>query len=379
MNFQLTEEQQLIRASVREFCEKYVEPIAEKVDAEGYFPMENVKRLAEQEWTGIPYPEEYGGAGSDYLTYIMVVEELSRACATTGFTLECHTSLASYPIFKFGTEEQKQKYLVPLCKGEVLGSFALTEPGAGTDAGGASTTAVLDGDEYVLNGTKMFISNSPVAGVFVIFAMTDKSKGTKGLSAFIVPGNAPGLKVGENLDKMGIRGSATAEVVMKDCRIPKENLLGKEGQGFRIAMMTLDGGRIGIAAQALGIAQAALDESIQYSKERVQFGKPISSFQAIQWMLADMATDVQAARFLTYHAAWCYDQGLPYNKEAAMAKLFASETAARHTNRAIQIHGGIGFIKGHKVERLYRDAKITEIYEGTSEVMKMVVSSNVLR
>ena len=379
MNFQLTEEQQLIRASVREFCEKYVEPIAEKVDAEGYFPMENVKRLAEQEWTGIPYPEEYGGAGSDYLTYIMVVEELSHACATTGFTLECHTSLASYPIFKFGTEEQKQKYLVPLCKGEVLGSFALTEPGAGTDAGGASTTAVLDGDEYVLNGTKMFISNSPVAGVFVIFAMTDKSKGTKGLSAFIVPGNAPGLKVGEHLDKMGIRGSATAEVIMKDCRIPKENLLGKEGQGFKIAMMTLDGGRIGIAAQALGIAQAALDESIQYSKERVQFGKPISSFQAIQWMLADMATDVQAARFLTYHAAWCYDQGLPYNKEAAMAKLFASETAARHTNRAIQIHGGIGFIKGHKVERLYRDAKITEIYEGTSEVMKMVVSSNVLR
>jgi len=379
MNFQLTEEQQLVQASVKEFCEKFVEPIAEKVDQEGFFPMENIKRLAEQEWTGIPYPEEYGGAGSDYLTFILVLEELSRACATTGFTLECHTSLASFPIFKFGNEEQKQKYLVPLCKGEILGSFALTEPGAGTDAGAASTTAVLDGDEYVLNGSKMFISNAPVAGVFVIFAMTDKSKGAKGLSAFIVPGNTPGLKAGEHLNKMGIRGSATSEVVLKDCRIPKENLLGKEGQGFKIAMMTLDGGRIGIAAQALGIAQAALDESIQYSKERIQFGKPISSFQAIQWMLADMATDIQAARFLTYHAAWCYDQGLPYNKEAAMAKLFASETAARHTNRAIQIHGGIGFIKGHKVERLYRDAKITEIYEGTSEVMKMVVSSNVLR
>ncbi|GBF34919.1 butyryl-CoA dehydrogenase [Desulfocucumis palustris] len=379
MNFNLTEEQELVRAGVREFCQKYVEPLAEKVDEEAYFPMETVKKLTEQEWTGIPYPAEYGGAGADYLTYIIVVEELSRACATTGFTLECHTSLASYPLYKFGTEEQKQKYLVPLCKGEMLGSFALTEPGAGTDAGAASTTAVLDGDEYVLNGSKMFISNSPVAGVFIIIAMTDKSKGTKGLSAFIVPGGTPGLKVGEHLNKMGIRGSVTAEVVMKDCRIPKENLLGNEGQGFKIAMMTLDGGRIGIAAQALGIAQAALDESIQYSKERVQFGKPISSFQAIQWMIANMATDVQAARFLTYHAAWCYDQGLPYSKEAAMAKLFASETAARQTNRAIQIHGGIGFIKGHKVERLYRDAKITEIYEGTSEVMRMVISGNLLR
>lgn len=379
MNFQLTEEQQLIRANVREFCQKYVEPIAQKVDQEAYFPMENIKRLAEQEWTGIPYPVEYGGAGSDYLTYIIVIEELSRACATTGFTLECHTSLASYPIYKFGTEEQKKKWLVPLCKGEILGSFALTEPGAGTDAGAASTTAVLDGDEYVLNGTKMFISNSPVAGVFIIFAMTDKSKGTKGLSAFIVPGDAPGLKVGEHLNKMGIRGSLTAEVVLKDCRIPKENLLGKEGEGFKIAMMTLDGGRIGIAAQALGIAQAALDESIKYSKERVQFGKPISSFQAIQWMIANMATEVEAARFLTYYAAWRYDQGLPYSKEAAMAKLFASETAARQTNRAVQIHGGIGYIKGHKVEQLYRDAKITEIYEGTSEVMRMVISGNLLR
>ncbi len=379
MNFRLTEEQEIVRANVREFCQKYVEPIADKVDQEAYFPMENIKKLAEQEWTGIPYPVEYGGAGSDYLTYIIVVEELSRACATTGFTLECHTSLASYPIYKFGTEEQKQKWLVPLCKGEILGSFALTEPGAGTDAGAISTTAVLDGDEYVLNGTKMFISNSPVAGVFIIFAMTDKSKGTRGLSAFIVPGGNPGLKVGEHLNKMGIRGSLTAEVVLKDCRIPKENLLGKEGEGFKIAMMTLDGGRIGIAAQAVGIAQAALDESIKYSKERVQFGKPISSFQAIQWMIANMATEVEAARLLTYYAAWRYDQGLPYSKEAAMAKLFASETAARHTNRAVQIHGGIGYIKGHKVERLYRDAKITEIYEGTSEVMRMVISRDLLR
>ncbi|MGD0397542.1 MAG: acyl-CoA dehydrogenase [Syntrophobacteraceae bacterium] len=379
MDFNLTEEHQLIRSGVREFCQKYVEPCAEITDAEAKFPADTVKKLAEQDWLGIPFPQEYGGAGADYLSYIIVVEELSRACATTGFTLECHTSLACYPLFKFGTEEQKQKYLVPLCKGEMLGSFALTEPGAGTDAGAASTTAVPDGDQWVLNGSKIFISNAPVAGVIIVFAMTDKSKGTKGISAFIVPAGSPGLVIGKHLNKMGIRGSLTAEVFLKDCRIPKENMLGGEGQGFKIAMMTLDGGRIGIAAQALGIAQAALDESISYSKERVQFGKPIASLQAIQWMVANMATEVEASRFLTYHAAWCYDQGLPYSKEAAMAKLFASETAARQTNRAVQIHGGIGFIKGHKVERLYRDAKITEIYEGTSEVMRMVIAGSVLR
>ncbi|MGO8943108.1 MAG: acyl-CoA dehydrogenase [Syntrophobacteraceae bacterium] len=379
MDFNLTEEHQLIRSGVREFCQKYVEPCAEITDAEAKFPADTVKRLADQDWLGIPFPQEYGGAGADYLSYIIVVEELSRACATTGFTLECHTSLACYPLFKFGTEEQKQKYLVPLCKGEMLGSFALTEPGAGTDAGAASTTAVPDGDQWVLNGSKIFISNAPVAGVIIVFAMTDKSKGTKGISAFIVPAGSPGLVIGKHLNKMGIRGSLTAEVFLKDCRIPKENMLGGEGQGFKIAMMTLDGGRIGIAAQALGIAQAALDESISYSKERVQFGKPIASLQAIQWMVANMATEVEASRFLTYHAAWCYDQGLPYSKEAAMAKLFASETAARQTNRAVQIHGGIGFIKGHKVERLYRDAKITEIYEGTSEVMRMVIAGSVLR
>ena len=379
MDFKLTEEHQLIRQGVREFCDKYVAPIAEETDREAKFPAETIKRLAEQDWMGIPYPEEYGGAGSDTLSYIIVIEELSRACASTGFTLECHTSLASYPIFKFGTEEQKQRYLVPLCKGEILGSFALTEPGAGTDAAASSTTAVLDGGEWVLNGSKIFISNSPVAGVIVIFAMTDKTKGTKGISAFLVPGDAPGLKIGRHLDKMGIRGSLTAEVFMQDCRIPKENLLGQEGQGFKIAMMTLDGGRIGIAAQALGIAQAALDESVRYSKERVQFGKPISSLQAIQWMIANMATEIEASRFLTYHAAWCCDQGKSFSKEAAMAKLFASETAARQTNRAVQVHGGIGFIKGTKVEQLYRDAKITEIYEGTSEVMRMVISGSLLR
>ena len=379
MNFNLSEEHQLIRSNVREFCQKFVEPCAEITDSEAKFPADTVKKLAEQDWLGIPFPQEYGGAGADCLSYIIVLEEVSRACAATGVTLECHTSLACYPFFKFGTEEQKQKYLVPLCKGEMLGSFALTEPGAGTDAAAALTTAIPEGDQWVLNGGKMFITNGPVAGVIIVFAMTDKSKGTKGISAFIVPGGTPGLVIGKHLSKMGIRGSLTSEVFFKDCRIPKENLLGGEGQGFKIAMMTLDGGRIGIAAQALGIAQAALDESIKYSKERVQFGKPIANLQAIQWMIANMATEVEASRLLTYHAAWCYDQGLPYTKEAAMAKLFASETAARQTNKAVQIHGGIGFIRGHKVERLYRDAKITEIYEGTSEVMRMVIASNLLR
>ncbi len=379
MDFNLTEEHKLIRAGVREFCEKYVEPIAEAVDNEPRFPAEVIKMLADQDWLGIPYPQEYGGAGADYLSYAIVVEELSRACATTGFTVEVHTSLACFPLFKFGTEEQKKKYLVPLCKGETLGAFALTEPGAGTDAAAATTVAALECDHYILNGSKIFISNAPVAGVIIVFAMTDKSKGTKGISAFIVPAGTPGLIIGKHLNKMGIRGALTSEVLLKDCRVPRENLLGGEGQGFKIAMMTLDGGRIGIAAQALGIAQAALDESIHYSRERIQFGKPIGTFQAIQWMIANMATEIEASRFLTYHAAWCYDKGLPYSKEAAMAKLFASETAARQTNRAVQVHGGIGFIKGHKVERLYRDAKITEIYEGTSEVMRMVISGNLLR
>ena len=379
MNFQLSEEHQLIRQSVREFSDKYVAPIADQVDQEAMFPAETIKKLAEQDWLGIPFPVEYGGGGADYLSYAIVIEELSRACATTGFIVEVHTSMTCFPIYKFGTEEQKQKYLAPLCKGEILGSFALTEPGAGTDAAAGTSTAVLDGNQWVLNGSKIFISNAPVAGVILVFAMTDRSKGTKGISAFIVPAGAPGLVIGKHLDKMGIRGSLTAEVFLKDCRIPKENLLGGEGQGFKIAMMALDGGRIGIAAQALGISQAALDESISYSKERVQFGKPIANLQAIQWMVANMATEVEASRFLTYHAAWCYDQGLPYSKEAAMAKLFASETAARQTNRAVQIHGGMGFIKGHKVERLYRDAKITEIYEGTSEVMRMVIAGSLLR
>jgi len=379
MDFKPTEEHQLIRQSVREFCDKYVSPIAEEVDRYQRYPEEVIKKIAEQDLMGIYFPAEYGGAGADVMSYAIVLEELARACASTCVVVGAHTSLAEYPIYKFGTEEQKKKYLPPMCKGEMIGAFALTEPGAGTDASAMQTLAVLDGNEYVLNGSKIFITNAPVAGVIIVFAMTDKSKGTKGISAFIVPAGSPGLVIGKHLEKMGIRGSLTSEVLLRDCRIPKENLLGAEGQGFRIAMMTLDGGRIGIASQALGIAQAALDESIRYSKERVQFGKPIGSFQAIQWMIANMAMEVDAARLLVYRAAWCYQQGLPYSTEAAMAKLFASEMAVRQTERAVQLHGGIGYIKGTKVERLYRDAKITDIYEGTSEVMRMVIAGGVLR
>jgi butyryl-CoA dehydrogenase len=287
--------------------------------------------------------------------------------------------LAGVPLLKYGTEEQKQKYLTPLCKGEMLGAFALTEPEAGTDLAAGTTTAVAEGSEWVLNGSKIFISNAPVAGVIIVFAMTDKSKGADGLSAFVVPAGSPGLEIGRHLKKMGMRGSLTAEVFLKNCRIPQESLIGAEGQGGEIAMTAIDSGRIGIAAQAVGIAQAALDESIRYSNERIQFGKPIAEFQAVQWMIANMATEVQASRLLTYEAAWCYDQGLPFGSQAAMAKLFASETASRQTDRAIQIHGGIGYVKGAKVERLYRDARITEIYNGTSDVMRMTIAGGLLR
>jgi len=378
MDFNLTEEHELIRQSVIEFCDRYVCPIADGVDQEPSFPAETIKKLAEQDLMGIPYPLEYGGAGSDYLSYVIVLEELSRACTTTGFTVECHTSLAGFPLFKFGTEKQKKKYLTPLCKGEMLGSFASTDPGAEIDAAAGTTTAVLDGNEWVLNGSKIFISNAAVADVIIVFAMTDTSRGKKGVSAFIVPAGTPGFLIGSNLKKMGTRGSLMAEASLQNCRIPEENLLGAEGQGFDIFMMTLDGARIGIAAQAVGIAQAALDESIKYSHQRIQFGKPIGMFEAIQVMIANMATEVQASRLLTYQAAWCYDQGLPYSSQAAMAKLFASETASRQTDRAVQIHGGIGYVKGSKVERLYRDAIITGIYNGTSDMMRMVIAAGLL-
>jgi len=375
MNFELTEEQELVKANMKEFCEKYVEPIADQVDQEALFPAENIKRLAEQDMLGVPYPEQYGGAGSDYLTYIMTLEELSRTCAATGSIVEVHTSLACNPLSKFGSEAQKKKYLVPLCKGDILGAVTLSEQGAGEDE---AATATADGNEYVLNGVKSFVWNAPNAGVFIVFAKTDKSSGAGGVSAFIVPAGTPGIEVGKHVDKMGLRGALGSEVLLKDCRIPKENLLGQEGQGSAIAAAALDGSRVGIAALALGIAQAAMDESIRYSKERVQFGQPICNFQAIQWMLSNMAIEIEVSRYLTYYAAWCYDQNLPYSKEAAMAKFMASETAVHQSDTAVQIHGGMGTIKGQKVERLYRDAKITQIHGGTSGFTKTVIADNAL-
>ncbi|MBP2073356.1 MAG: butyryl-CoA dehydrogenase [Thermoanaerobacterium sp.] len=379
MDFSLTREQEMVRRVVREFAEKEVAPKAKEIDITEEFPWDTVRKMAQNDMMGIPYPEEYGGAGGDYLSYIIAVEEISRACATTGVILSAHTSLGSFPIYQWGTEEQKRKYLVPLAKGEKLGAFGLTEPNAGTDAAGQQTTAVLDGDHYVLNGSKIFITNGGKADIYIIFAMTDKSKGTRGISAFIVEKDFPGFSIGKIEEKMGIRASSTAELVFEDCIVPKENLLGKEGQGFKIAMATLDGGRIGIAAQALGIAQAALDEEIKYAKERQQFGRPIGKFQGIQWYIADMATRINASRWLVYNAAWRKQVGLPYTMEAAMAKLYASETAMFVTTKTVQIFGGYGFTKDYPVERFMRDAKITEIYEGTSEVQKMVISGNLLK
>jgi butyryl-CoA dehydrogenase len=379
MDFKLTEEQELIRKNMREFAEKHVDPIAVEIDENSRHPAELFQKLAEGDWMGMPIPVEYGGAGADYLTHVIAVEELSRSCASTGFTVSIHVGIAAMLILLFGNEQQKQKYLTPLAKGQNLGAFVLTEPGAGTDIMAATTTAVLDGNDYVLNGTKTFTSNGPTGGTYLVFAWTDKAAGRKGMSAFIIPRDTPGMKAGEHFKKMGLRSSQTSEMVFKDCRVPRENLLGKEGAGMAMAMTGFDHGRIGIAAQAVGILQAALDESIRYSKERVQFGAPISRQQAISWMIANMATDLAAARFLTYHAAWLKDQNQPFSKEASMAKLYTSEAAMRHTIKAVQIQGGYGYCKGAKVERLMRDAKITEIYEGTSEAQRMVISGNVLR
>ncbi len=379
MDFKLTEEQELIRSNMREFCAKHVEPIAAEIDENSRHPAEVFEKLAEGDWMGIPIPTQYGGAGSDYLTHIIAVEELSRACSSTGFTLSIHVGIVEMLLMLFGNEQQKQTFLVPLAKGQNLGAFVLTEPGAGTDVMAATTTAVLDGDHYVLNGTKTFTSNGPTGGTYAVFAWTDKAAGRKGMSAFVIPRGTPGMTPGEHFKKMGIRASQTSEMVFQDCRVPKENLLGQVGGGMAMAMAGFDHGRVGIAAQSVGILQAALDESIRYSKERVQFGQPIARHQAIAWMIADMATDLAAARFLTYHAAWLKDQKQPFSKEASMAKLFAAEAAMKHTIKAVQIQGGYGYCKGAKVERLMRDAKITEIYEGTSEAQRMVISGNVLR
>ena len=378
MNYNLTEEQKLLKKLYKEFTVNEVEPIAGEIDEEERFPVETVEKMKNNGMLGIPFPKKYGGQGGDVLAYIMLVEELSKACGTTGVVLSAHTSLCCGPIYEFGTEEQKQKYLAPLAKGEKLGAFGLTEANAGTDAAGQQTKAVLDGDHYILNGSKIFITNAANADVFIVLAMTDKSKGTRGISAFIVEKEYEGFTIGKKELKMGIKGSATCELIFENVKVPKENLIGKEGKGFSIAMKTLDGGRIGIAAQALGLAQGAIDETVKYVKERKQFGRSISKFQNTQFQLADMQTKVDAARLLVYRAAFNKDNRIPYSKEAAMAKLFASETAMEVTNKAVQLHGGYGYTREYPVERMMRDAKITEIYEGTSEVMKMVVSANML-
>ncbi|GFR36247.1 acyl-CoA dehydrogenase [Thermobrachium celere] len=379
MDFSLTREQQLAKEMFEKFVENEVRPIAAEIDETERFPIETVKKMGKLGMMGIPFEREVGGAGGDFITYIMAVEELAKACATTSVILSAHTSLCCWPIYTFGTDEQKQKYLPKLLKGEYLGAFALTEPNAGTDAASQQTTAKLEGDYYILNGSKVFITNGGYADVFIVFAMTDRSKGTKGISAFIVEKGFEGFSIGKIEEKMGIRASSTAELIFKDCKVPKENLLGKEGMGFKIAMATLDGGRIGIAAQALGIAEGALNEAVKYMKERKQFGKPIATFQGLQFYIAEMATKVEAARNLVYKAAWKKQTGQNYSMDASMAKLYASETAMEVTTKAVQIFGGYGYTKDYPVERMMRDAKITEIYEGTSEVQKMVISANILK
>ena len=379
MNFVLTDEQKMTRQMVRDFAEKEVKPSAEERDEQELFSREIFDKMGELGLTGIPWPEEYGGAESDFISYVIAVEELSRVDASTGTTLSAHISLASWPLFKYGSEEQKKKYLEPMALGEKLGAFALTETTAGTDATAAQSTARLDDDSYILNGTKIFITNAGEAEIYIVFAMTDPEKGSRGMSAFIVEKDAPGLAFGKKERKMGLRSSPTLEIIFEDCRVPRENLLGQEGEGLKIALSTLDGGRNGIAAQAVGIAQGALEEAVAYAREREQFGRPIASFQAISFMLADMATKVEAARLLTYQAAYLENEGLPYGKASAMAKLFASEAAMEITTQAVQIFGGYGYTRDYPVERFMRDAKITEIYEGTSEAQRMVISRYLLR
>ena len=379
MDFELSEEQKMIQEMARDFTENEIKPKAPELDRTERHPVEIVQKMAELNLMGIAIPDVYGGGGADIVSYAVALEEISRGCASVGVIMSVNNSLVCDPIYTFGTEEQKKKYLTPLAAGKKLGCFGLTEPEAGSDAAAQKTTAVLQGDEWVINGKKNFITNGNVADYCVLMAMTDRSKGYKGISCFIVDCKAPGFSVGVVEKKLGIKASGTAELIFEDYRLPKENLLGQVGQGFYVAMNTLDGGRIGIASQALGIARAALEAATEYSKTRVQFGKPISQLQAIQWMIADMATELDAARLLTLRAAFLKDHKMRYEKEAAMAKLFASEASSRITTKAIQIHGGYGYIQEYNVERHFRDARITELYEGTSEVMRLVISSNILK
>ena len=377
MDFKLSKEHELLRKMYREFAQNEVKPLAAELDEEERFPEETIPKLAKLGMLGIPFPKKYGGAGGDNLAYAICVEEIAKTCGTTSVIICAHTSLCSYPIYAYGTEEQKMKYLPDLLSGRKLGAFGLTEPGAGTDASGQQTTAVLEGDHYVLNGTKCFITNATEAETFVVFAMTDKSKGNHGISAFIVEKDFPGFSIGKHEKKMGIRGSATSDLIFEDCIVPKENLLGQEGKGFKIAMGTLDGGRVGVAAQALGIGEGAIDEAIAYTKERVQFGKRISQFQNTQFQLADMKARADAAQLLVYRAACAKDDGdLKCGFYSSMAKLVAAEMASDVTRRAVQLFGGYGYTREYPVERMMRDAKITEIYEGTSEVQRMVIANN---
>lgn len=379
MDFSLTKQENLFLQMIREFAENEVKPLAAEIDEQERFPMETVEKMAKIGIMGIPIPKQYGGQGGTTQMYSMAVEELSRVCATTGVVVSAHTSLCAEPILMFGTEEQKNKYLPKLASGEWIGAFGLTEPNAGTDAAMQQTTAVDAGDKWILNGSKIFITNASYANIYVVFAMTDKSLGTKGISAFIVERGYKGFSIGKKEKKLGIRGSATCELIFENCEVPKENLLGKEGKGFKIAMMTLDGGRLGIASQALGIAQGAMDETVKYVKERKQFGRAIGQFQNTQFQLANLETKINAARFLVRSAADRIDRGLPHSKDASMAKLFAAETAMEMTTKAIQFHGGYGYTREYPVERMFRDAKITEIYEGTSEVQRMVIAASLLK
>lgn len=375
---EFTEEQLMVREMVRDFAQNEVKPIAAEIDESCRFPMENVKKMGELGLMGITIPEEYGGSGMDTVSYSLAVEELSRVCASTGITLAAHVSLGVSPIYRFGNEKQRKEWVPPLCSGEMMAAFGLTEPNAGSDAGGTETTAVKEGGEWVINGAKRFITNSSVSAVYTVTAVTDRSAKTNGISAFIVPADTPGASVSRKEDKLGIRGSDTAGLEFDNCHVPDENLLGKLGHGFKYFLEILDGGRISIAAMALGIAQGALDEAVKYSNERRQFNKPLSAFQAIQFKIADMAVQIEAARLLVYNAARLKDAGKPYSKEAAMAKLFASEIGTKACEAAIQIHGGYGYTKDYPVERMWRDAKICEIGEGTSEIQRLVIARHIL-
>jgi len=376
---ELSEEHQMLQKMVRDFAKNEIEPVATQLDQTGEFPWDILHKMADLGLMGIPYPEKYGGAGMDTLALAIAIEEIGRVCGSTGITLAAHTSLGSYPIYEFGSEEQKQKYLRPLAEGKSIGAFGLTEPEAGSDAAGVKTLAKKVGDKYILNGTKFFCTNGGKADFIIVSARTDpEAERHKGMSTFIVEKNFPGFKLGKAENKMGLRASNTQEIIFEDCEVPAENLIGHEGDGFKLAVMTLDEGRIGIGALALGIAQGALDHALKYAKERTQFGKPIGYFQGIQFMLADMGTEVQAARHLVYHAARLKDAGKPFTKEAAMAKLYASEVGTRTANRAIQIHGGYGYTQDYPVERFYRDAKLMEIGEGTSEIQRLVIARRLL-